>query len=160
MDDPVNDRNVTQALRRGFLGRCPCCGEGRLFGRFLKTVPACTTCGQPIDACHRADDAPPYFTMLLVGHLTVPMMLAMQMETRLPDIAYLAIWLPVTGLLALALLQPIKGAVVGLQWALRMHGFETPHADPIQVPQSAAMGLGTASTLPGRPGLGTGGAVT
>ncbi|MHA1548823.1 MAG: DUF983 domain-containing protein [Alphaproteobacteria bacterium] len=72
---------------------------------------------------HRADDAPPYFTMLLVGHITVPAILAMQMHTRLADITYLAIWLPLTALFALALLQPIKGATVALQWALHMHGF-------------------------------------
>jgi len=116
------DRALAPSLRRGFLCRCPNCGRGRLFGRFLKTVPSCATCGEIMDH-HRADDAPPYFTMLLVGHITIPVILAVQMRTTLSDMAFLAICLPLSGFLALALLQPIKGATVALQWALRMHGF-------------------------------------
>jgi hypothetical protein len=35
----------------------------------------------------------------------------------------LAVWLPVTLFASLALLQPTKGAIVGLQWQTGMHGF-------------------------------------
>ncbi|MBO0759046.1 MAG: DUF983 domain-containing protein, partial [Bradyrhizobiaceae bacterium] len=41
-----------------------------------------------------------------------------------PYLVHLALWLPTTIGLALGLLQPIKGAIVGFQWALYMHGFD------------------------------------
>jgi uncharacterized protein (DUF983 family) len=37
---------------------------------------------------------------------------------------HLALWLPLTLGLSLALLQPVKGVVVAVQWFLGMHGFE------------------------------------
>jgi uncharacterized protein (DUF983 family) len=135
MDDlnvPV-PRSVGRSLLRGLRRRCPSCGTGPLFKRYLKTVPACSACGEDISH-HRADDAPPYFTMVVVGHVVVPVMLAVQMATDISNVTHLAIWLPVTGLLSLALLQPIKGAVVGLQWALRMHGF-SGEGDPEAIEQ-------------------------
>jgi uncharacterized protein (DUF983 family) len=142
-DHPIIEkRPLVAALRRGFACRCPNCGKGALFGRFLKPVPACPVCGE--DLSHqRADDAPPYLTMVIVGHIVVPLMLAVQMATDLPNIVHIAIWVPLTGILALLLLQPVKGAVIGLQWALRMHGFDGS-ADPDAPDQSRpATGLVT-----------------
>lgn len=72
---------------------------------------------------HRADDAPPYFTMLIVGHIVVGGVLALE-QTYAPDSwVHGLIWLPLTLALSLWFLPRVKGAVVGLQWALRMHGF-------------------------------------
>lgn len=119
----AGSRRLLQSMARGFLGRCPHCGNGALFARFLKPVPACAVCGE--DFTHqRADDAPPYFTMVLVGHLLVPVLLAVQLETDLSMTTHLAIWLPLTAILAVGLLQPVKGAIIAQQWALRMHGFD------------------------------------
>jgi uncharacterized protein (DUF983 family) len=115
-------RPLAQSLWRGFRCQCPNCGEGRLFGKFLKPVPACSVCGEDFTH-HRADDAPPYFTMVLVGHLLVPVILAIQLLTELTVTQHLMIWLPLTGGLTVGLLQPVKGATIALQWALRMHGF-------------------------------------
>lgn len=116
-------RPLFQAMARGFVGRCPHCGKGRLFRAFLKPVANCAVCGE--DYTHqRADDAPPYFTMVIVGHLLVPVMLAIQFTTNLTVMQHLMIWLPVIGISTVALLQPVKGAIVALQWALRMHGFD------------------------------------
>jgi uncharacterized protein (DUF983 family) len=114
---------------RGFLGRCPHCGEGRLFRSFVKTVNACERCGEVIEH-HRADDLPAYLVVFIVGHVVVGAFMGVEMTTHLSTGTHLAIWLPLTILLALALLRPIKGATVGLQWALRMHGFGG-HADEI-----------------------------
>jgi uncharacterized protein (DUF983 family) len=115
-------RPIWSAMRNGMRCRCPKCGEGRLFRSFSKTVEACAHCGEPIHH-HRADDFPAYIVIVIVGHIMVGAVLAVESTTNLPMWVHLAIWVPLTALLALALLQPVKGAIVGLQWALYMHGF-------------------------------------
>jgi uncharacterized protein (DUF983 family) len=121
-------RSSWQAMWRGFRCRCPNCGEGKLFRGYLKPVETCAVCGA--DLSHqRADDAPPYFTMVIVGHIVVPIVLAVAMRTDLSNLTHLMIWLPLTLGLTLALLQPVKGATIALQWALYMHGFDGS-ADP------------------------------
>ena len=112
-----------QALARGFLGRCPCCGEGRMFRAFLKVADACPRCGEELFH-QRADDFPAYLVILLVGHIIVPLVLAVETHFHPPEWVHLALWLPATLGLTLALIQPVKGAVVGLQWTLGLHGFE------------------------------------
>lgn len=62
--------------------------------------------------------------MVVVGHLVVPAILAIETAYAPPVWLQLAVWLPVTLFASLALLQPTKGAIVGLQWQLGMHGFE------------------------------------
>ena len=116
------------AVRRAFMGRCPACGEGRLFGRFLKVADHCDACGQAFHH-HRADDFPPYIVMFLVGHVIGYGIYTA--EIRFDDVPlwfHLAVWPLLTVVLCLALLQPVKGAVVGLQYALRMHGFGAAQA--------------------------------
>ncbi|BCP54893.1 hypothetical protein K32_35100 [Kaistia sp. 32K] len=121
-------RPLAQAMTRGFLCRCPACGQGRLFNGYLTVVDACAACGE--DLSHqRADDAPPYFTITIVAHIIVPLMLIVEMAWHLSNATHLAIWLPLTAILTLGLLRPIKGSVVGLQWAMYMHGFD-PEGDP------------------------------
>jgi len=116
-------RNVWTALKRGFRGRCPRCGEGRLFCAFLKVANTCSACGLDFTP-HRADDLPAYLVIVIVGHLVVPLSLIIETEYSPPVALQLAIYLPLTLILSLVLLQPVKGTVVGLQWALRMHGFD------------------------------------
>ncbi|HEY7576155.1 MAG TPA: DUF983 domain-containing protein, partial [Acetobacteraceae bacterium] len=107
------------AMARGLNGRCPSCGQGRLFRRFLKLVPACEHCRAPLGLA-RADDAPPYFTILIVGHIVIPAMLIMQKTSDPPLWLLSAIFLPLTLALSLGLLQPIKGAIVGLMLCFNM----------------------------------------
>jgi len=121
-------RPIGNALWRGFRCTCPNCGERGLFRAYLKPVDNCRHCGE--DMSHqRADDAPPYFTMVIVGHIVVPIMLFVAMRTDLSNTTHLMIWLPLTLAMTLSLLQPIKGATIALQWALYMHGFDGS-ADP------------------------------
>ena len=120
-------RSVFEAMTRGARGKCPACGTGRLFERYLKVADLCPHCGEALHH-HRADDAPPYFTILIVGHLIVPLMLAAEILARPPLWLHALIWLPLTTLLCLALLPIVKGAIVGLQWALYMHGFDPDEA--------------------------------
>ncbi|MXQ11072.1 DUF983 domain-containing protein [Microvirga makkahensis] len=110
------------AMKRGFRGHCPACDTGRLFGRFLKVVDRCDACGTELHH-HRADDLPPYLVITLVGHLIGYGIFTTETRMEMPLWAHLAIWPLLTVVLALLLLQPVKGAVVGLQYALGMHGF-------------------------------------
>jgi uncharacterized protein (DUF983 family) len=103
--------------------RCPNCGTGRLFGRFLKAVDHCPECGEELFD-QRADDFPPYLVIFAVGHVVVTAVLAVEIDYAPPIWLQFLVWLPVTFCAALALLQPVKGAVVGLQWQLGMGGFE------------------------------------
>jgi uncharacterized protein (DUF983 family) len=119
----VEKRDVWPAMKRGFRGRCPRCGEGKLFRAFLKTADACSHCGLDFTP-HRADDLPAYLVIVIVGHIVVPTALLIETNYAPPVGLQLAIYLPLTFFAALALLQPVKGTVVGLQWALRMHGFD------------------------------------
>jgi uncharacterized protein (DUF983 family) len=116
-------RNVWSALKRGLRGRCPRCGEGKLFRAFLKVDDHCSVCALDFTP-HRADDLPAYLVIVIVGHIVVPTILWIETDYAPPVPLQLAIYLPLTLILSLALLQPVKGAVVGVQWALRMHGFD------------------------------------
>jgi uncharacterized protein (DUF983 family) len=122
-------RLIWPALVRGCFGRCPHCGRGRLFRTFLKVTDRCAVCGQDFHH-HRADDAPAYFVILIVGHIVVPLALAIEAAYRPPYWMQFAFWLPATITLALLLLQPVKGAIVAVQWAWRMHGFGGDSAEP------------------------------
>jgi len=118
---------VMTAMRRGFMGRCPACGKGRLFGRFLKVADNCESCGTEFHH-HRADDFPPYIVMFIVGHLVGYGILMTETKMEVPMWFHLAVWPALTLILCLVLLQPVKGAVVGLQYALGMHGFGAARA--------------------------------
>lgn len=110
------------AMKRGFFCRCPACGEGRLFGRYLKVNDACACCGVEFHH-HRADDMPPYIVMFIVGHVIGYGVLVSETRFEVPLSVQIAVWPVLTLALCLALLQPVKGTVIGLQFALGMHGF-------------------------------------
>jgi uncharacterized protein (DUF983 family) len=126
----IEKRDVWTAMKRGFFGRCPRCGKGKLFRAFLKVDDHCTECGLDFTP-HRADDLPAYLVIVIVGHIVVPT--ALWIETNYSPAVWLqlSIYLPFTFIASLLLLQPVKGAVIGLQWALRMHGFDENGADDI-----------------------------
>lgn len=116
-------RDVMQAMKRGFRCRCPACGEGKLFRAFLKVNDNCPACGEELHH-HRADDFPAYLVIVIVGHIVVPLVLAVETDFAPSYWIHLALWLPLTLGLSLGLLQPVKGTVVAIQWFLGMHGFE------------------------------------
>ena len=116
------ERPLGRSISRGLLGRCPNCGTGKLFGAYLKPVARCAVCDEDLSP-QRSDDLPPYLVILVLGHIVVGGYMIMASIVHLPVWAHLAIWVPVTIIAALAIIQPIKGGVIGLQWALRMHGF-------------------------------------
>jgi uncharacterized protein (DUF983 family) len=119
----TGDRNRWTAMKRGFMGHCPNCDKGRIFCGYLKVNATCPNCGEQLHH-HRADDAPPYFTILIVGHVIGALMLWVEeYNDSLPIWLHAIVWPVLTIVLSLLLLPRIKGALIGLQWALRMHGF-------------------------------------
>jgi uncharacterized protein (DUF983 family) len=88
--------------------KCPNCGQGHLFGRFLKVVDSCEVCGEDYTP-QRADDLPAYLVIAVVGHLVVPALLAVEMAYSPPVWLQLLIWVPVTGLAALFSVAAYQG---------------------------------------------------
>ncbi len=123
------DRNTGEAVLRGFRCKCPSCGIGQTFDGYLRVKHSCENCGEELHH-HRADDAPPYFTIFIVGHVVVALAMWVEMAYVPPMWLHMSIWLPLTLIMSLAFLRPIKGALVGLQWALRMDGFATAGKAP------------------------------
>jgi uncharacterized protein (DUF983 family) len=121
------DRPLKLALLRGWRRRCPNCGAGPMLRGYLKVRDACPVCGEELHH-HRADDGPAYLTILIVGHLLAPILLFTFTKWR-PEPLVMAVGFTIgTVALSLYLLPRLKGAMVALQWANRMHGFaDRPH---------------------------------
>lgn len=126
---------MATALLRGASCTCPSCGEGRLFRKFLKVVDTCEACGEELHH-HRADDMPAYIVMSIVGHIVVGLLMWAEFTYSPPVWVHWSLWLPLTVVLTLALLQPVKGFIVALQWKLRMHGFGMRKAGLVAAPSS------------------------
>jgi uncharacterized protein (DUF983 family) len=123
------ERRFLPAILNGLRGRCPHCGEGRLFRAYLKVADRCASCGEEL-IHHRADDMPPYIAIVIVGHIVVGLMLHLEMSYQIAPIWYVMTMVPLALILPLFMLPSIKGGVVALQWANRMHGFDPRHRDP------------------------------
>ena len=110
------------AILRGACNRCPNCGKGKLFKSFLKTVEQCSVCGEELSH-HRADDLPAYIIILILGHILIPGVVWVELAYSPSYWVHAVIWLPVTLVVAIGLLQPVKGAVVAVEWYLGLQGF-------------------------------------
>ena len=122
-------RQVMPAILNGLRCRCPKCGEGKVFRAYLKVSDQCPVCGEELHH-HKADDMPPYISIVILGHVLVGLMLHMQMNMDVQPYVYLFTMVPLAIFLPLIMLPSIKGAVVALQWANYMHGFDPSHRDP------------------------------
>jgi uncharacterized protein (DUF983 family) len=124
-------RSVGQAMWKGAKLRCPHCGKGHLFRSYLKVADSCDVCGEELYH-HRADDFPPYISIVLVGHVIIFTMLELMIHFEIQPWVYIVTMVPFALALTLVSLPLIKGAIVGLQWANRMHGFDPTnrHPDP------------------------------
>jgi uncharacterized protein (DUF983 family) len=117
-------RNLGAALWNGLRCRCPRCGMGKLYRRYLKVADRCEVCGLDFSH-HRADDLPPYIAITIVGHILVAFLLHYELSgAPLAPWVYLAWLVPAAVILPLIMLPSIKGAVIAFQWARGMHGFD------------------------------------
>lgn len=114
---------LTSAIARGLSCLCPQCGRGAIFTRYLRPAAVCSACGSP-NGRIRTDDIAPYFTILVVGHLVVPLLLTMEQLYAPPTWVHWAVWPPVTLIAAFLALPRIKGAVMGWMWWLGLKGDE------------------------------------
>lgn len=119
------ERQVLPAMIRGLLCQCPACSKRTVYRAFLKIADTCSHCGTELHH-HRADDAPPYFTIMIVGHIVIPAALMLERWKQPETWVHWLIWIPMVLGLIFLLLPRVKAALVGLQWALRMHGFGEP----------------------------------
>lgn len=121
--------NAWVSIFRGVRGRCPRCGQAKLFRRFLKPA-ACEHCYADWTGA-RADDFPAYISILVSGHILAPIIIAFASDPRLSTGLLMAIIPTSAALLAVGLLQPAKGAVIALQWWLALSSVKRePIADP------------------------------
>ncbi len=110
-------QEIFLAMTRGLKGRCPCCGEGRIFRAYLKVNDVCSECGHPLGA-YRTDDGPAYFTILIVGHLVVGPMLFIPAVWQMPALLIAPLILLPLLALTLVALPLVKGAFLALLIAL------------------------------------------
>lgn len=115
-------RSVWQALRRGFRRKCPNCGSGPLLRSYLKVHDTCPVCRAEMFH-HRADDGPAYLTIIIVGHLMLPLLHLYFVTFRSDPLVLFTIFAVGSVGLSLYLLPRLKGAVIGFQWAKQMGGF-------------------------------------
>jgi uncharacterized protein (DUF983 family) len=118
----VGQREAWPSIKRGFSCKCPACGTGAMFGKYLKINPVCEACGEELFH-EQAHDFPPYITISIVAHVILLGVVLAEQHAEWPMWVHMATWPPLTIILCLTLMQPVKGAVVGYQWARRMHGF-------------------------------------
>lgn len=115
--------DLGRAMWRGAREQCPHCGQGALFKSYLKQVPACAVCHEEY-AHIRADDAPPWLTILVVGHIVVPLIFVVDSWFFWPTWLVMVVWPIITGALALAVLPRAKGLFIAIIWATRAPGSE------------------------------------
>ncbi len=116
------ERETKPALRRGWRRKCPNCGSGPLLDGYLKVRNECPACNEALHH-HRADDGPAYLTILIVAHLMIPALHISFVHYRPEPLTLFTIFALGSTLLSLYLLPRLKGAIIGFQWARRMHGF-------------------------------------
>lgn len=102
-------------LLAGAAGRCPNCGEGHLFDGFLKVAPRCEACGYDLGKAD-SGDGPAVFVILIAGCIVAFAALFTEVAFSPPVWVHLVIWLPLTLVLVLALLRPMKGLMLAAQF--------------------------------------------
>ena len=103
------------AISTGLAGRCPRCGEGHMFRGFLSVAPRCESCGLDF-AFADSGDGPAVFVTLIAGFLVLGLALAVDVAYEPPVWIYLVIFAPLTLLVCLGLLRPLKGLLIASQY--------------------------------------------
>lgn len=113
-EDKVH-RPPVDPIFAGLKGRCPRCGEGRLFSGLATVMPRCGVCGLD-NSFADAGDGPAVFVILIVGFIVVGLALWMEVALNPPLWLHFLLWIPLTVLLSLLALRLIKGVLITLQF--------------------------------------------
>ena len=119
MPAPDVDYDRESPFKTGIGGVCPRCGRGRLFAGFLDVAGACDVCGLDFSQ-QNSGDAGPFFIVSIVGFVVVGLALAVEMNFSPPVWLHMVLWLPSSLFLSLALLRPVKGIMIALQYRHRV----------------------------------------
>ena len=104
-----------QPISVGWRGRCPRCGEGRLFDGFLTVAPQCANCGLDFDFAD-SGDGPAVFIMMIVGLIVVGLALFVEFNFHPPYWVHAVLWIPLVLGLSIGLLRPLKGLMIAQQY--------------------------------------------
>lgn len=105
-------------LLSGARGRCPRCGKGPLFAGFLAIAERCPACGLGLSG-HDTGDGPAVFAIFILGFGVAGLAVLVEYWLSPPLWLHAALWLPLTLVGAIALLRPLKGLTVALQYRFR-----------------------------------------
>ena len=111
----MSDVPIWPSVLRGLRGRCPQCGEGRLFAGFLSLRPKCESCGLDYRFAD-SGDGPAVFVMFIVLIITMPLVFMVWALFEPPIWVHAILWPIVVIGLSLWLLRPAKGLMLGLQF--------------------------------------------
>jgi uncharacterized protein (DUF983 family) len=127
-EQPGEHREISlkTAATRGLMGRCPCCGVGKLMRGYLKQVESCAACGEKLGHI-RADDAAPWLTIILVGHVFLPFAFMVNVDW-MPTWAAMLMWSACFAAIALAILPRAKALFIGILWQTR-----APGCQPVEI---------------------------
>lgn len=121
--EEASGRSLKGAMLRGFMCKCPSCGKAGLFDGLVSVKKQCEACDE--DLSHEmADDFPAYLNVLIVGHVLIGFAMGMMKYNFFDIWTTTFLTIIVCAVVSLGLMRPLKGLVVGSQWALGMHGFE------------------------------------
>jgi uncharacterized protein (DUF983 family) len=107
--------SVLSSVLAGVRGLCPRCGQGKIFSGFLKLEPRCARCGLDLGFAD-SGDGPAVFVSLLGGFLVLGAALWVELVYEPPLWVHLAVFLPLTAIVCLGLLRPLKGVLIALQY--------------------------------------------
>ena len=111
----AQDQTTSSPVVTGLKGRCPRCGKGHMFQGFLKIRPTCEVCGLDL-AFADAGDGPAFFVMSIVGIVVVALALWVEFTYEPRIWVHLVMWFTLTAVLSLAMVRPLKGVMVALQY--------------------------------------------
>ena len=132
MERSTADRDVWTSVKRGWGQTCPACAKGAMYKSYLKVNDACPSCGEELHH-QRADDAPPYFVILVVAHAIGAIILVIEQNFPFNPWLEAALCMALVIGMCLWMLPRVKGALIAYQWANRMHGFGAGEVEGVDV---------------------------
>ena len=116
-------RSIPAVLVSGLLKKCPNCGKGNLYSKYLKFYSHCSICGEEFHS-YRTDDFGPWLSIIISGHIIVPLVLSMEQNFKIDLWIQALIWIPITIAVVLFLLPISKSICLSILWRLKMKDAE------------------------------------